>query len=298
MRKYVFWGVLFIIMGSLWMLKMSNVISFTCRNILSLWPLILIWIGIGMLPLKEGYKIALDMIFMAIGIVLLLQPVQCCSFSQHIDSNTHVNSVITGNVVLHADDSDKAKLYFNAGATEIIFAKGDTALLNIVAADIDNEANITLARRQNNNKAEIDVKVLPKPDHVMSGPYTVLLSPNPVWDMEIEVGATKNHIDLSAFKVEKLELSSGASKVYLKIGDLYPNVDIEIDLGVTSMEIAIPSTMNCNIEKESGLTSSSFKDFKEIEKGHYYSAATNGVSKGTINLEISAGVSNIVVTKY
>ena len=298
MRKYIFWGLLFIIMGTLWLLRASEVISFTGRNILSLWPLILIWIGIGILPLKDIYKIGLDVLFMAIGILLLLQSTRSCPIFRHTEFDIENNTVITGNVVRDADSLDKAKLCFNAGATEIIFAQGDTALLDIVSANADHKANVTLTRKQNGNRAEVEVKVLPNPRQVRSGSYTVLLNPTPVWEMDIEVGATKNKIDLSTFKVEKLNFSSGASDVFLKIGDLYPNVDIEVNVGVTSMEIAIPSTMDCHIEKETGLSSVSFKGFKETEKGNYFSAAVGGESKGTINLEISSGVSNIKVSRY
>ena len=299
MRKYIFWGLLFITIGTLWLLKMSDVISFTCRNILSLWPLILIWIGIGILPFKDIYKIGLDVISMAIGVFLLLQPLQHCSISRHIDIEKHVNSVITGNVVHNTDDVGKAKLSFNAGAAEIIFAKGeDSTLLDIVSANADHKANITFTRKQNNGKVEMDVKVMPTPRNVVSGPYSVLLSSNPVWEMDIKVGATKNNIDLSAFKVKKLEFSSGASDTYLKIGDRHSEVNIKVSMGAANMEIAIPATMNCNIENKSGMSSSTFKGFETKEKGHFFSATNDSVSKGTINLEISAGVSNILVTKY
>lgn len=297
MRKYIFWGLLFIIMGTLWMLKMTGIISFTYRDILSLWPLILIWIGIGILPFKDIYKIILDVISMGIGIMLLMQPVQSCYMFQDINIEKDRYSVITGNVLL-VDDVNRAKLCFNAGAAEIIFAKGDTALLDIVSANANNKANITFTRKQNNNRVEMDVKVRPKAHNVISGPYTVLLNPEPIWEMDIEVGATKNHIDLSAFKVENMKLDAGASDIYLKIGDIHPVVNIKLNMGATNMEVAVPSTMDCHIKKESGLTASTFRDFTEKEKGHYFSATTDSVNKGVINIEISSGVSNIVVTKY
>lgn len=298
MRKYIFWGALFIIMGALWFLKMSGVISFTCRNILSLWPLLLIWIGIGILPLRDGFKIALDLISMAVGMVLLIQPVQGCSISQHLNIEKYVNTVI----VYDAGDDvigkvGKAKLEFNAGASEIIFAKGDSTLLNIGSTDADNNRNIKFTQKQFQDKVEMNVTVMPT-HNMIGSPFTVFLSSDPVWEMDISVGASKNHIDLSPFKVENLELSAGASDIYLKIGDLHPTVDVKIEMGATNMEIAIPSTMDCHIKKEWGLTSSTFKDFKETGKGHYFSAATDSVSKGVINLEISSGVSNIVITKY
>ncbi len=45
------------------------------------------------------------------------------------------------------------------------------------------------------------------------------LNPEPVWKLNIDVGAASLEMDLSPFKIEKVEIDGGASDIELKLSD-------------------------------------------------------------------------------
>jgi len=56
--KHVFWGLVLISVGVLFILNNFGIFEFGWRTLWSLWPLILIFWGISILPVKEWMKIA------------------------------------------------------------------------------------------------------------------------------------------------------------------------------------------------------------------------------------------------
>jgi len=70
--KNIFWGILLIAIGILWILKSLEVVTFNWWVFLKLWPLILIWMGIKVIPMKEIWKLTLNILVLFIGITLLL----------------------------------------------------------------------------------------------------------------------------------------------------------------------------------------------------------------------------------
>ncbi len=69
---------------------------------IELWPLIFIWIGIGLLPIKEWIKISLDIIILAIGVVFLLSPTNFNRFTG-CDETTKVDLSVTDIFVIPMD---------------------------------------------------------------------------------------------------------------------------------------------------------------------------------------------------
>ncbi|MDR1792139.1 MAG: DUF5668 domain-containing protein [Bacteroidales bacterium] len=75
--KNIFWGILLISIGVLFVLKALNIIAFTWGNVVSLWSLLLIWAGVCVLPLKDIVKLLLSLLILGVGIVLLVRFPQC-----------------------------------------------------------------------------------------------------------------------------------------------------------------------------------------------------------------------------
>lgn len=72
MRRYIFWGMFFIIFGILWLLKNAAILVFSWYDLFSLWPLIIVWIGIGLLPIPKVIKGILDVLALMVGLYLVL----------------------------------------------------------------------------------------------------------------------------------------------------------------------------------------------------------------------------------
>ncbi|MDR1459964.1 MAG: DUF5668 domain-containing protein [Bacteroidales bacterium] len=72
MKRSSFWGILLIAIGILLLLKTLHILSFSWNDIIKLWPLLLIWVGIWLIPMRDVFKIILDVIVFAIGIYILV----------------------------------------------------------------------------------------------------------------------------------------------------------------------------------------------------------------------------------
>lgn len=293
MRKYFFWGFLLLLIGTLWLLKLTSIIDFSVLDFLYLWPLILVWIGIGFLPIHDGFKILLDIASMTIGVVIIVSPVNFNNYSCF--NNREIKIIET--VTWSSDHSKLAKLTFNAGATEVTFSPGNENLIDILG---DKSENVDISIKENNYTREVDVSldILPFHNNVIKGPFTIVLNQQPIWEMDINLGASSNHIDLSPFNVKELDISSGASEIFLKVGDLYPNINIDLSIGASSITVEIPNSMNCTIENSSALSSNHFSGFTQTDRGVYHSFSSDSISKGNIQINITSGVSDITVVKY
>jgi hypothetical protein len=71
-NKSIFWGISLVAIGIILLLKTLGIISFQWKDLIKLWPLILIWIGICIMPIKDIFKIILNIIVFAIGIYILV----------------------------------------------------------------------------------------------------------------------------------------------------------------------------------------------------------------------------------
>ena len=307
MRKYIFWGVLLIASGILWLLRMNGIIFFSWWDVISLWPLCLIWVGISCLPGKNsGYKIVLDLLSFALGIFLLILPIQNerhCRHKyyshrhyQHAHRGEKYHKELSSNTYQSSINYTTATLNIEAGAAELFIQPGDGELLNITG--VLSKWVETKIIDKSDSHVEANLRILSKYANTNHGPFHIKLDTVPLWDFDLEIGATNNNIDLSAFKVKSIDLSSGASNIDLKIGDLYPAVKLDLELGASSITILIPNTMDCSIENESAISNVNFKGFTKQEKGKYFSAATDSIRKGKIDIEVSSGVSSITVERY
>ncbi|MDD3281786.1 MAG: DUF5668 domain-containing protein, partial [Bacteroidales bacterium] len=72
--KNIFWGIFFITIGVLWLLHNQQIIDIDWRNLWYLWPFILVLVGISIIPVKDIYKIIMDVILMGIAIFVPLTP--------------------------------------------------------------------------------------------------------------------------------------------------------------------------------------------------------------------------------
>jgi len=78
----IFWGILLVAFGFLWLGRSFGIFYFHWFNVLKLWPLLIIWLGISLLPIKQVWKNVCSFIILAIAVVLIfiLPAGSCCRF--------------------------------------------------------------------------------------------------------------------------------------------------------------------------------------------------------------------------
>jgi len=294
--KNIFWGVFFIFLGIFWLLKVFSVISFHWCDVLKLWPLIFIWIGISLLQIKDWIKLLLNILTLLIGLVILF-------YSPHFYINSNIGcsekqrSFIYKEIVsvpLDSAQAERATLIANVGACEFMMTTSNELLL--VKGDKETEIEIDNTLIDNHPNIELDIDAY-KVNNAHKF-YKIGLNTFPIWDIELNIGATKTELNFAPFKIENLEINAGVSDISVKIGDLYPSVTLDFSVGVSNILLQIPENMDCMLIKSSALSSYSLDDFEKDDDGIYVSKALTPQSVGTIKVEMGDGVSNINVERY
>ncbi|MBP7101838.1 MAG: hypothetical protein KBA86_01185 [Bacteroidales bacterium] len=291
--KNIFWGIFFITIGVLWLLHNQQLIYIDWRNLWHLWPFILVLMGISIIPVKDIYKIIMDVIVMGIAIFVMLTP-----FNQN-----EINKQIPFSKLINVDHKDSthfhtASLSLEAGTGTLIFAPGNSLIqvfgLNGQAYDL----KITKKKKNNFSHAKIDLEIYPFKQLSKQSEAVIQLDTVPVWDLDFDLGISKSKIDLTNFKIKELDLDAGISDVELRLGSLYSNVKVEVSTGVSSVKIEVPYSMGCNIHNESALGNYQFVDFENQGDGYYTSSNPQDSLIGHIDIYIETGVSNVTVIRY
>ena len=293
--KNICWGIGFVLLGMLWLLKSFEVIDFAWKNFLQLWPLIFVWIGIGLLPIKDWIKIVLNIITLLVGVGILFS-VEKVSHSNDsfFSKESNIAESFPKIIPIDTQQVKKASLTIDLGATDFLIIK-DTHLLTI-HSNIDE--HIQIEKEYKGSMAIIEVELNNHAAVFTRSAYCQFgLSPYPVWDMSFNMGVVSGDIDLSPFKVHKLELNTGVSDLSLTLGNLYPTTHVEISAGASNILISIPQNVTCYVKSESVITNHSFNDFEKRDKRTYINTPAVP-SVGDIYIELNTGVSNIEIKRY
>lgn len=119
--------------------------------------------------------------------------------------------------------------------------------------------------------------------------WQLKLNNQTIYNLSIKTGALNTDCNLSAFKVEKLYIESGASNINLVIPNY--NSKIIIDTGVSNIDIAIPKNVGATVDIDSGIAVKDLDDF--IKKDGMYISNNYSSSEFKVDIEIDSGVSHI-----
>jgi len=123
------------------------------------------------------------------------------------------------------------------------------------------------------------------------------LNPNPIWDVHVETGATQLKFDLSKFKVKSLDLHGGAASFDVKLGNPLAMTEVDVETGVSGVDISIPKNAACSIETESGLSDNHFEGFNKTNDNNYETTGY-ATAKNKLHIHISGGLSDFHVKRY
>ena len=299
--RNIFWGVLLILLGVLYLLKQFDVIYFNWRDILSLWPLILVLWGISILPVKAVYKMIGS--FAAILIMILI--------IHYNPSRWHSGWIWIGDWDRHdrdrielkkseprSEDAEFAVLELDAAAgTYVIDGTSD----DLVDFKYIGDSGSYYMRTTDNGERQ---KVRIGPEHRRNqynlyNTHEVELKMNPdmVWDIDLDAGAADIWMDLTPFVINKLTIDGGATSIEIRMGALSDDVYIDIETGVSSVEIFVPEEVACEVSSDSFLVSRELPGFDKVSKSTYVSPNFADATKN-ITIHFSSGISSLRVVRY
>lgn len=318
--KKVFWGILFILIGVLFVLKNLSILDFSWYQFLNLWPLLLILWGVSMLPVKGFVKLILSLAIVVLGVWIVnkFERVHWFDFhsprsyeyrdnrtEEHDSWRKHDKEVERESTDLesqylffpYSPDISKVNLKLDAAAGTFYLQSTTEELI-----EVEKEGNIGTYSLTSQEGSDAQIVRLSMEEASIQGErlrhrVDIKLHEKPVWDLDLDIGAARVEMDLTPFKAGKIDIDGGASSIRLKIGDLHPDVNVEVDAGASSIYIEVPESSGCLVKTSSVLSGKDLRNFIKKDNGRY---ETENFEESTnkVNIKVDVAVSKIEVKRY
>lgn len=315
----IIWGVLLLFIGGVLLLDNFNIIEFYWRNIWDFWPLVLIILGINILFNRNnsqmGNIISLGVLVVALGFLFVK--------GQEKPNGSWWNRHVKHNIKFDDEDDygDTANVADkNVYNEQYLASYGDRkTVLNISGGgatfDLKGEADslftAKVSERRNNF---LFTKTFTDSVHVLNfkmrnrgkekwnfgngdNDIDIYLNTNPIWVINLKMGAGQTKFDVSNYKVRTLNFDGGAAELDVKVGSLLPITDVNVKTGVADVKVKIPEGSGCRVTTKTGLSSKDFVGFTKIDENLYetpnFKTATN-----KIFIKFDGGLSSFEVDRY
>ena len=302
--SHIFWGVFFIALGGLILLNNFTSIYFDWETLAKLWPVVLILWGLSLF-IKDN-KFVRGFIVALLSIVVALTIFSSFNF---IFDFVHYNHGRSFSGIVIDDDSEvdttsyflpfnlnvkESTLKFKSGAGYFEINGTSDGLFSARTAGLKNNYLIDSDSYGDNTNIEFSMKDrhFPFEHGKLVNDVEMKLNTVPLWDLDFELGAAGINLDLSPFKIEKIDIGMGASKLKIKLGDKNDDTRVNLDAGVSKIEIMIPQSSGCQINSESVLSNRHFNGFNKISSGLFRTANFDSASN-KIYISFNTGVSSI-----
>ncbi len=312
----IVWGLLFVFIGSMFLLDNYNVIDFYWRSVWRLWPLIFVVIGANMLFNRQGNKsgplIAGGITLIALAVVAFQgtrKDIGDSKWSYRYDTDENNNedfemgdeSFGKGSMFSEPFNAttQRAELNIQGGATTYLL---EDSTNNLFDANVKNNgANFGLEKTSRDSMEVLTFKMRGKNKNwkIDSKGNDVVMKMNsaPVWDINLEMGAGTAEFDLTPFKVQNLNLKGGAASFTVKLPEPQNTMDVNVETGVAEVNIRLPKSVGSRIKVDTGLSSRDFSGFTKQADGTYTTDNYNSAAK-KINVNLKGGLSDFNVSRY
>lgn len=305
--RNIFWGVILIVIGVLFILQNLHVVDFEWVRLWRLWPVLLVLWGISILPANNWIKSGLLVVVLGGSLYFMLDQTIDWRADRNYNRDYNYNyeyddseTVINQNFDIPYEDTiSLAYLDFEAAAGSFYLNDTTNQLLSFTKKG--KGGKFTYAVKRSEEKASIYIERedgdLRFNDNNKSAKIKLALNAEPVWDVNLDVGAAKLDFDLSKFKVKKLDLDGGAASFEIKLGDRYEKSHVNIDAGASEIIIKVPATSGCDLNLSTVLSGRTISGFEKVDHGHYRTDNFDS-AQNKIYITVDAAVSSYTITRY
>jgi hypothetical protein len=311
--RHLFWAIILISIGLLFLFGNLGIIHFNWYSFWKLWPLIFIFWGIAILPLKDIYKFTLLVCVVAVAFLIFNRIDKSRPWIlgfQHGFSdedfkiwdsekdNEKTYNYKDQNLVVPFDSlAIKGILNLDAAAGNFTISgssndflafskKGDIGNYELTSSDLKGIKTITL--KMNEGSVRHNIK---------KNSVEIRLNSKPSWNLNLDIGAASMEIDLSEYRIDTAEFDAGASSIEIKLGDKNPLTIVNFDAGASSITVKVPKTSGCQVSSESFMVSKEFEGLEKTGDNVYQSPAFTA-SKSKIFITVKTAISKIRIERY
>jgi len=320
-------GIILVAIGAAILLANFGYLHFYWYNIFRLWPIFLVIAGVNLVLAnnKTVWAGALKIAVIVIGIGFLFFGNTGDNYgfwsrhnwhSWHRNYSNNDNNDDDNSNDDNDDDGDRtpgknvfsqpftnsvraARLNINGGATSYYLS--DTTNQLFTANTNDNRDRYIFSSSVSDSVTVVDFKMKNHNGFNFNSDddnrVNMALNPNPVWMVNIDAGAAKVDFDFSKFKIKSLDVRGGAAAFDIKLGQPLATTNVEVNTGVSAVNIKIPENAACSIESNSGLSGNDFEGFTKTHD-NFYETSNFAAAKNKLYIHINGGLSGFNVSRY
>jgi hypothetical protein len=302
----IFFGSFFIVLGGLFLVKNSGVEIAGIAWLSKLWPVILIALGASYLIVNEVTARVFSAFSGVLGGVIVwtlfqqLNPSKIFLFDHSSNLSVSDSVVQVRNLIAPYDGkAPKARCRIEAGIGEFILRDTTSHLLKVEAKS---SFGVYELRQVRQGESEI-VEIQMQDDAVssyekMTNQFELALNPNPIWDIQTDIGAAKVDFDFSPFQVQHIGIESGAASIKLKIGSQCDSVRLDLSTAASNLNLLVPKTSGCQISHEDDFSSNiNAIGFTKNSKSVLLTNGFDTASK-KIYIMLDGSLSNLNIERY
>lgn len=308
--KHIFWGTLLIVLGALFLINNFQSIGLDWNSLWKFWPVAIILGGISIIAKDNTLKsiiAGLAALVLATSVFASVKTFGECTennFGFVFDEDDEYDSLTSSDSTYYYFNADTAvnhaKLAFNSGAGSFsLFNTTDTSLF--YAHVLGRDKNYTLTSNVEGQNANIEIDMRKSrfnfSKNNVKHKVNISLNTKPEWELYFDIGAAAIDMDLTPYKIQKVDIDMGAASLKVKLGDINKETKFYLDAGASSIEISVPENSGCEIRTDVSLSSKDFDRFNKIDSDIYRTDNFDKAEK-KIFIYINSGVSSINVTRY
>ena len=285
-----FWPALLILVGVIALLANTGQIpAERLYNLVGLWPLILIVLGLELIVRRSMHGVAGDV---AAALIILLAIVGATAYvvaspastaSQRLDATAELGSISAATVVI------------DAGAAQVTVRDASDVGSSLYKAHIEysgSKPEVTLDR----SSGELRIDQPNRSIFGLEGPRLVLdlqLNPSIPWTIIQNTGASSSTYNLAAVHLNGVTLNTGASRIDMTLGRPSGIVSVQINGGSVTVRVHRPKGVSTSVDVSGAAVSLDFDGQGYHAIGHV--GVASEAASDAYKIEISGGACTVTV---
>ena len=290
-RRHLAWPMILIVVGSLSLLRQLGVLSLSWRELLSWWPIILVFIGLDLILGRSRMgAVAFVLIALALAIlpiILTVPPKDRPRGPDTLSSSYDNHGIATARVRLEvglgeltvSPLSDSRNLY----EAEVFYDEAHTQ----VTADVTRDGDAADVHLKGTYSGWV-----PLAGRSLDAWHVRLTTAIPL-RLDISGGVSQADLDLRQLRLTRLDLKTGVGEVRLRLADRGP-YDAYINGGIGKLWVEIPEGVEARVRIDGGIGSINVDNrFQHV--GNDYVTREYRATSDAVDVDIDGGIGTITV---
>jgi hypothetical protein len=263
-RENIGIGLIFILIGALWLSFKFNLLQFPIhRAFFDLWPMVFVVIGLSIIfnrhPIVRSLLwIAFFAVIIGYGYLRYQTDSQLPFVSGPPQMERH----------LVEENADRAAVNLKLGAGRLRVGSTDAGLLDYELPTAYTSVDETVSdgmptytiRNDQFNFTEFDIDF----------DYRIDLSPDALWDIDVDTGAIDARMDLTEVPVTSFDLDMGAGQMHIMLGDRAAETQMTIDAAASDITIDVHENVGARVKIDGALKSEHLYGVWIQRDGYWY----------------------------